>query len=163
MKKLLWAVILLFFVCPCFFGSSKDHLARECWWEIFIELTSKGTYTLEEANASYYGNYAYAIQWSGCMEQDGEDFILYHEDSDLVRWTTAEKKKLPGIKETKIKKKFSEKPGFAFNYILTKKNNIHFDFLVSGFRVPQGGARKKILSSPSGFEGEFIPSEGYRL
>ncbi|MGD9344616.1 MAG: hypothetical protein PVH84_02055 [Candidatus Aminicenantes bacterium] len=160
MKKSLLAVIALLFLGLLIIRASTTVHARECWWEILIELTSKGTYTLEEADASYSGNYAYTIQWSGCMEQDGEDFILYHEDSDLIRWTPQEKKKVPGSGETQIKKNFSEKPSFAFNYILTKKDNIHFDFLVRGFRVPQQRREKRYyLHFPASKENSYHPTD----
>jgi hypothetical protein len=71
------------------------------------------------------------------MEQDGEDYILYYENSELIRWDSEEKKKQSESPKIKITKHFSEKPSFAFNYVLTKKENIHFDFLVRGFHVPQ--------------------------
>jgi len=140
-------------------GSSKTLHPKEYWWEISLRLTSKGTYTLDEAKTSYSGKYAYTIQWSGCMEQDGQDFILYHEDSELLRWEPQEKKRQSGIPEIKITNTFSEKPSFAFNYILTKKENVHFDFLVRGFRVPQQGQNHRYyLHLPASKENSDHPT-----
>ncbi len=141
-------------------GVSKTLLPEECWWEIFIRLTSKGTYTLDEAKTSFSGKYAYAIQWSGCMEQDGEDFILYHEDSELLRWEPQEKMRLPGSSKIILTKEFDEKPIFAFNYILTRKENIHFDFLVTGLQIPQQGqTHRYYLHLPASKENSYHPTD----
>lgn len=154
---LLWVLCLM---CTGFIGSSSTLFPKECWWEILIQLTSKGVYTLEEAKTTYTGRYGYSIQWSGCMEQDGEDFILYHENSELLRWEPQEKKKQSGIPEIKRTKKFSEKPSFAFNYILTKDENIHFDFLIQGFRVPQQGQNPRYyLHLPASKENSYHPTD----
>jgi len=159
MKKSLIAVIALLFSGLSIILSQETHIARECWWEILIELTSKGSYTLEETGVSYAGSYDYTIQWSGCMEQDGEDFILYYEDSELVRWTPLEKMTRNG-REIKTKKNFSEKPGFAFNYILKKEENILFDFLVRGFHVPQHSrSRRYYLHLPASKENSYHPTD----
>jgi hypothetical protein len=152
--------MLVLFISLGFIGSSKAHHQKECWWEILIRLTSKGTYTLGKTKTTYSGKYAYDIQWSGCMEQDGEDFILYYEDTELIRWEPQEKKRQSGFSEIKVTKKFSEKPSFALNYILTKKENIHFDFLVRGFRVPQQGQKNRYyLHLPASKENSNHPTD----
>ncbi|MEE9501809.1 MAG: hypothetical protein V3V48_07010 [Candidatus Aminicenantaceae bacterium] len=159
-RKSLVALLVFLFMSLGFIGTSKALSPKECWWEIIIRLTSKGAYTLEEAKTSYSGKYAYTIQWSGCMEQDGQDFILYHEDSELLRWEPQEKKKRSDTSETKITKKFSEKPSFALNYILTKKENIHFDFLVRGFQVPQlDPSHQYYLHLPASKENSYHPTD----
>jgi hypothetical protein len=160
MRRLLLAVMLFFLMSLWFFGSPKAHFQKEFWWEIIIHLTSNGAYTLNEGKTSYSGKYAYAIQWKGCMEQDGEDFILYYEDSELLRWNLREEKKQSDSPEIKSTKEFSEKPGFAINYILTKKKNIHFDFLVHGFRVPQQGQNHHYyLHLPASKENSYHPTD----
>jgi len=136
-RKSILMLLLFCFIGIGFIGSSRTLHLKEGWWEIIIQLTSKGIYSLKGAKTSYLGKYGYTIQWSGCMEQDGRDFILYHENSELLRWEPEEKKRQSGIPEIKIAKDFSEKPSFAFNYILTRKDHIHFDFLIRGFHVPQ--------------------------
>lgn len=141
-------------------GALKTPPPQECWWEIFIRLTSQGTYALEEAKTSYSGHYKYSIQWTGCMELDGEDFILYHEDSDLTQWEPQEKKRQAGSSDIEITRKFLDKPCFVLNYILTKEENIHFDFLVRGFRVPQQGRGPKYcLHLPASRENSSHPTD----
>jgi hypothetical protein len=159
-RKLLFAAMLFLFMSLLFIGSAKAHVPKESWWEIIIQLTSNGTYTLDEGKTSYSGKYAYAIHWSGCMEQDGQDYILYFENSELLRWEPQEKKRESGTAEIKITKEFSEKPSFAFNYILTKKDNIHFDFLIRGFRVPQQNQSPRYyLHLPASKENSHNPTD----
>lgn len=159
MRKSLFASMLSLCLGLWLIGSMTPQ-QKECWWEINIQLSSNGTYTLNESKTSYTGKYAYTIQWSGCMEQDGQDFILYHEDSKLLRWKPQEKKKQSGIPEIKITHKFSDKPSFGFNYILTKKENIHFDFLVHGFQVPQQGQNHRYcLHLPASKENSYRPTD----
>jgi len=136
-KKPVMASLLFLSMNLWIIGLSKTLRSQECWWEIIILLTSKGQYTFEEARTSYSGEYTYTIQWSGCMEQDGEDFILYHENSELLRWEPREERIQSGVSEITVTEEFSEKPRLTFNYILIKEDNLHFDFLVHGFRVPQ--------------------------
>lgn len=141
-------------------GSSKTLARRECWWEIIITLRSKGEYTVKETKTSYSGEYAYTIQWSGCMEQDGEDFILYHEDWELLRWEPREEKRTTGLSKTFTTKNFTEKPRFSFNYILIREENLHFDFLVHGFRVPQLKPKHQVyLHLPASKENSYHPTD----
>jgi hypothetical protein len=159
-KKPLFAAMLFLWMSLLCIGSPKAPFQKECWWEIILQLKSDGTYTIDEGKTSYSGRYSYAIQWSGCMELDGDDFILYFEDEELIRWDSKEKKKRADTPEIKITNKFSEKPEFAFNYILTKKKNIHFDFLVSGLRVPQQGKhRQHYLHLPASKENSYHPTD----
>jgi hypothetical protein len=159
-RKSILLFLLFCFVGTGFIAPSGTLHPRECWWEIIIQLTSKGTYSLEKANTSYSGKYGYTIQWSGCMEQDGEDFILYYENSELLRWEPQENKKRSDISEIKMTKEFTEKPSFAFNYILTKKDNIHFDFLIRGFHVPQQNQNSRYyLHLPASKENSYHPTD----
>jgi hypothetical protein len=159
-RKSLFTLMLFLFMGIGFIESSKTLQQKECWWEIIIWLTSNGTYTLEEEETSYLGKYAYTIQWSGCMEQDGQDFILYYENSELLKWKPQERKKQSGIPEKIITNKFSEKPSFAFNYILTKNENIHFDFLIHGFHVPQQDQNHRYyLHFPASKENSYHPTD----
>ena len=160
MKKRLSVATLFICMNLWLVGSLKTFPQKECWWEITLQLTSRGDYALVEGKTTYSGKYAYTIKWSGCMEQDGDDFILYYENSELVRWDALEEKKQADSAEIKRTKKFSEKPSFASNYIITKKENIHFDFLVRGFHVPQQGQKHPYhLYLPASKENSSPPSD----
>lgn len=92
---------------------------------------------MEQKETSYLGNYSFAILWTGGMESDDEDYIIYHEDCNLLNWKASEKKVSPEITQIKSTEDFKEKPSFHFNYILRKEENLHFDFTVEELPVPQ--------------------------
>ena len=123
--------------------SSKKKGERECWWEIKILLESKGKYKYKESQSSFVGKYIYTILWTGCIERDQNDFILYHENSDLIQWEPLEKILSADSKKSHETKKFTGEPSFELHYILRKGKNLHFDFLVKGFDIPQHCSAKK--------------------
>jgi hypothetical protein len=116
---------------------------KGCWWEIKILLESKGKYKYKEPEAVFAGKYAYSILWTGCIERDQQDFILYHEDSTLIQWEPLEKKKFANSEKFRTTNKFVGKPSFELHYILQSGKNLHFDFLVMGFDIPQQCSAKK--------------------
>ena len=115
-----------------------------CWWEVSLQLSSKGKYMCKQNRTSYAGEYAYALRWTGCMEQDQEDFILYHEDFNLLRWEPLEKKESSTGTKTLSAKGFIGKPCFELNYILAKGKKLFFDFMVKGIKVPQHCSKEKL-------------------
>jgi hypothetical protein len=121
----------------------REKSQRECWWEVKILLESKGKYKYKESKTAFAGKYAYTILWTGCIERDQQDFILYHEDSDLIQWDSQEKKKPADSEEFQAIKKLSGEPSFELHYILRSGKNLHFDFLVKGFDIPQHCSKKK--------------------
>jgi len=123
--------------------TSKNKEERECWWEIKILLESKGKYKYEETQTSFAGKYAYTILWTGCIERDQNDFILYHENSDLIHWEPLEKILSSDSNKSLETKKFTKEPNFEMHYILRRGKNLHFDFLVRGFDIPQHCSTKK--------------------
>lgn len=139
----------VFFNLPAL-KSNREKEQRNCWWEIKILLESKGKYKFTESKTSFTGKYAYTILWTGCLERDQQDFILYHENSDLVRWEGLEKIHTADLKESRVAKKFTEEPGFDLHYILRRGKNLHFDFLVKGFDIPKNcSAKKTYLHQPA--------------
>lgn len=84
------------------------------------------------------------------MERDQHDFILYHEDSELVHWEPLERKQSADSKKSRATKKFAEEPCFELHYILGRGKDLHFDFLVKGFDIPQlCSAQKTYLHLPA--------------
>jgi hypothetical protein len=116
---------------------------KEYWWEIKILLESKGKYKYKESKTAFAGKYAYTILWTGCIERDQQDFILYHEETDLIHWEPMEKKLSADSEKSREIKKFSGEPSFELHYILRSGKNLRFDFLVKGFDIPQHCSTKK--------------------
>lgn len=127
------------------------------WWEIRFHLTSTGKYTCKEAKKNYIGDYSFTLLWTGCMERDMDDYLIYHETCDLLEWEAQEKSSdlpdfLPGSD-------FSRKPRFDFHYIFRRGSDLHFDFRVESFYVPQNNSDHKFyLTLPASLENTREPS-----
>ncbi|MBN1222046.1 MAG: hypothetical protein JXB23_02265 [Candidatus Aminicenantes bacterium] len=147
-------------VLPASSQSIQTEKKAVCWWEVNLLLSSKGKYKYKQPRATYAGKYTYAFLWTGCLEQDQEDFILYHEDSDLLQWEPQEKKETPTGTKTVSAKDFLGKPCFELNYILTKGENLFFDFMVYGIKVPQFCSKKAVyLHFPASKEKANAPTD----
>jgi len=107
------------------------------WWEVRLLLITKGTYTVNEGQSSFPGSYSFAFLWTGCMERDNGDFLLYRENVSLLEWKAQETAFLPDNTLVLSPNEFPEKPSFNLNYILKKEKTLIIDFNVEGFHVPQ--------------------------
>lgn len=121
------------------------------WWEIRLLLTSNGKYTCKEAKKSYTGDYSFMLLWTGCMEQDMDDYLIYYENCALMEWKAHEKS--PDLLHFLTGSDFSGKPRFDFHYIFRRENDLHFDFRVESFYVPQNNSDHKFyLTLPASLE-----------
>ena len=130
------------------------------FWEIKLVLSSKGDYTVENEERSNTGHYSFILTWIGCMEEDMDDYIIYHETSELVEWNAREEVQSPDSFRIINGDNFSKKPGFDFHYILKRDKDLHFDFQVDGFYVPQDGSDPTFyLILPSSYENKRSSSQ----
>jgi len=121
-------------------SSDKDGPA---WWEVKLVLESKGNYSVREGLYSFPGNYSFTIVWTGFMEKDNGDFILYHEDYKLLHWEAQESSSNPDIISTLFTADFSDKPSLKMNYVLKREGCLYFDFSIKGFNIPQNESKHK--------------------
>ena len=130
------------------------------FWEIKLVLSSKGNYKVEGRKRSNIGQYSFVLLWTGCMEQDMDDYIIYHETSELVEWNAQEEARSPNTSQIISGDDFSDRPIFDFHYILRRDKDLHFDFQVDGFPVPQDNSDPKFyLTLPSSYENKRISSQ----
>jgi hypothetical protein len=115
----------------------SDTSRFPAWWEINIHLSSHGHYLIKQAETSFSGDYSFRILWTGCMERDGQDFLIYHQNWELQEWNILESTDRFDSSRSLSTASFSKKPEFDFNYILVRGDKLHFDFLVQGFSVPE--------------------------
>lgn len=109
---------------------------------------------MKEGKVSFTGHYSFEIPWTGCMERDEEDFIIYHESWELRKWEAKETANSAGSVRSILAKDISDKPRFVFRYILQHNDNLHFDFYVGGFPLPLNESeRKYALQFPASEEG----------
>ncbi|NIM58844.1 MAG: hypothetical protein GTO16_07880 [Candidatus Aminicenantes bacterium] len=113
------------------------------WWEIKILLSSSGTYKIEEGDSSYTAHYGFELLWTGCMEKDNGDYLLYYENSELISFDAEETGIYPEYTKIIHTDDFQDKPSIKLNYILRKGENLHFDFFVKSFPVPKNKSKHK--------------------
>ncbi len=113
------------------------------WWDVRIRLDTRGRYALIGDEKGVSGEYAYEVLWSGSMEGDDPDFILYHTNLDTVRWEMKERPGKDGSGESLSEKDFPVRPVFRMNYVLVEGGRLHFFFCVEGFPVPRNESPEK--------------------
>ncbi len=138
----------------------KEQPAFPSWWEISIRLKASGSYTIKEGKEQIQAAYSFILLWTGCMEEDMDDYLIYHETSRLLEWKAQEKAESFGKIKLLSEKDFSGKPHFDFHYILRKGKELHFDFQVESFYVPQNRQQYEFyLYLPASEENKMYPSE----
>lgn len=153
----------VFFLFPVFHASGQLSPRPPRWWDVEVRLTVKGQYSVREADAACAGEFLYEATWSGSMEKDDADFLLYHSGSETLRWEAREKVSSGGEQKILTEKDFNDRPAFRMNYVLNESGILRFNFIVDGFPVPRSGAGEKfdlILPASKKEEGGLSPS-GY--
>jgi hypothetical protein len=110
------------------------------WWEIKMTITVKGEYRQDAREANHSGTYAFAVAWTGSIEKDPDDYLLYHNDYELMNWEAHERAAYPQEIKALTTQDFLDKPALKVNYILRKDDVLVFDFFIEGFDVPLSSA-----------------------
>lgn len=146
-------LIFLFFPPTPQPTSSVSFQSTPLWWEITVDLKTNGEYKLEGGDSTYIGDYAFVIRWTGCLEKDDHDYLLYRFDCRLSRWEAQETASSPQVTGVLTTSDFKEKPSFDLKYILRKGSDLYLDFIVNGIVVPQNGDEEGfVLLFPSSEE-----------
>jgi len=118
-------------------------LPRPTWWEIRLALSVRGNYAVRNLETNYAGEFDFRAQWEGTMEQDGEDFLLYHTRTDSPHWEIREKGSRPDSTRTMTEKETAERPRLRVNYIIRQDRELRFAFEVEGIRIPLDSCKEK--------------------
>ena len=114
------------------------------WWDVRIRLETRGRYALPPDATDVSGEYAYEALWSGSMERDGPDYILYHASLETVRWEMKERSgRKDGDRGFLTEKDFPVRPVLRMNYVLGEEGRLRFFFTVEGFPVPRNDSPDK--------------------
>ena len=116
---------------------------RPGWWDVRIRLETRGRYALTRDAAEYAGDYAYEAVWTGSMERDDPDYLLYHASLETVRWEMKERSRRDGSDTLLSEKDFPVRPVFRMNYVLVEEGRLFFFFTVEGFPVPRNDSPEK--------------------
>ena len=165
-KKILIIFLICLFTSPSFLPpaqclhSSLSDQPLPIWWDIKILLISDGDYKVNEGKSSYSALYSFTLLWTGCMERDNGDYLLYYENSELVNFEAREKGVSPESCQIMSADDFQDEPFFKLNYILRRGKNLHFDFIVKSFLIPQNKSEHKFyLNLPASEENSLHSSE----
>jgi hypothetical protein len=116
---------------------------RPAWWDVRIRLETRGRYAVTQDMTDFSGEYAYEALWSGIMEGDGPDYILYHASPETLRWEMKERPGRDGAGGILSEKDFPVHPVFRMNYVLGEAGRLRFFFTVEGFPVPRNDSPEK--------------------
>ena len=107
------------------------------WWEISLLLRTNGEFKMDEGGPSTVGHFSFSVQWSGWLEKDDHDYVLYRLECRLCDWEAQETFSLPEATRVLTTNDFPDKPEFSLKYLIRVGDNLNLDFLVDGMAVPQ--------------------------
>jgi hypothetical protein len=137
--------------------SRTSHDIQTTWWSIQIIVEVDGKYLLREGPCKFEGDFQFVIEWSGYMEEDDGDFLLYRDRCKLKQWSAEETAFYPDSTSTKNTSDFSAVPALQMNYILKEKENLILDLFVEGVPIPQNSSdQKTVLVLPASAENTNI-------
>lgn len=113
------------------------------WWEIVLNLKSDGEYRLEGGDSSCGGRFHFYLTWTGWMEKDDGDYLLYRFNCDLSDWRAEETTTSSGVTSVLRTPDFPEKPSLDLKYILRRGGELHLNFIVNAIAVPQSASRDR--------------------
>jgi hypothetical protein len=124
------------------------------WWEVSLSITVKGGYIIEGAGTPLRGEFNCCALWTGTLELDENDFLLYHFKTEVLEWRLAEKSGLPKGESVLLAQKTSETPHLRLNYVLREGSDLRFDYEFREISIP-------LHASPVKANLEFPRSSGH--
>ena len=124
------------------------------WWEVSLSLTVKGSYIIEGGDAPLHGEFTCLARWTGTIESDENDFLLYLLKTEVLEWRLAEKSGLPKGESLLLAQETSKAPYLRLNYVLREGSDLRFDYEFSEVSVP-------LHASPVKAKLEFPRSSGH--
>lgn len=126
-----------------------------------MTVTVQGQYRQDAREVMHSGTYAFTFVWTGGMEKDPDDYILYHTSCELKRWEAEERAAYPQEIRALTTRDFPDKPELKVNYVLKKDGGLYFDFFINGFEAPLSPAPEHFqVQMPASEENTSGPSGG---
>jgi hypothetical protein len=136
MKRVMVGICLLVSL-TALYSQSPGMSGRTKWWDIRLHLTVNGRYAYDGPDRLLKGEFRYEVAWTGAMEKDGDDFILYHGRIETLGWKLREEDGTAGSVAAPLSERDTDrKPGFRMIYILGDGKRLRIYFAVDGFRIP---------------------------
>jgi hypothetical protein len=134
---LLSVLVLAFFAVHVRPISLFDQSQTPQCWEVRINMKTDGDYRLEEGGPAFAGRYSFVVCWTGWLEKEDNDYLLYRLDTQLLNWTAEETTSLTENSEFLTAEDFRERPTFSLKYIIRDGEDLSLDFIVDPMTVPQ--------------------------
>jgi len=133
------------------------------WWEVSLSMSVKGGYVIEGGGAPISGEFTCRAQWTGTLELDDKDFLLYHLKTDVLEWRLSEKAGLPKEESRLLVEEVSRAPKLRLNYILREGSDLRFDYEFEEVSVPlrDSPVKEKLEFPRSSGHTAFSPGAGY--
>jgi hypothetical protein len=122
------------------------------WWEAQLRLEVRGTYRVQTGGATYDGDFSCRARWSGGLEKDGPDVLLYNLGAELEEWRIREADLSTTTLAAVTEKDISERPVLRVNYFMRRDQDLEVDFILEGLPVP-------LSEAPLAFD-LLLPSSG---
>jgi hypothetical protein len=124
------------------------------WWEISLSVTVKGGYVIEGAGAPLHGEFTCRSRWTGTIESDENDFLLYHLKTEVLEWRLEEKAGPLKEETLLLVQEASEAPRLRLNYVLREGSDVRFDYEFAEVSIP-------LRAFPVKLDLEFPRSSGH--
>jgi len=106
------------------------------WWEAQLRLEVRGTYRVEVGGATYDGDFLCRARWTGSLEKDGPDVLLYKLGAEIEDWRIRETDVSAASLSTVTERDIPVQPALRVNYFLRRENDLEVDLVLEGLRVP---------------------------
>lgn len=120
---------------PSEIPSSPEQAPR--FWQITLELQLEGTYCSRQENHTFQGAFSGAWRWQGVMEPDEPDVILFHLETEVLKWELREKDLVAG-KERAVLVSSSSPPRLKVDCLLRQADAFYLDFFLEPLAIPVG-------------------------
>jgi len=122
------------------------------WWEARLRLEVRGTYRVQTAGATYDGDFSCRARWTGGLEKDGPDVLLYNLGAELEEWRIREADLSTATLSAVTERDIPERPVLRVNYFIRREQDLEVDFVLEGLPVP-------LNEAPLAFD-LLLPSSG---
>ena len=120
---------------PASLPSGKGPAGLAESWEVRLDISAEGGYSVRGGGAPVAGEYACRARWEGRLEQDGDDFLLVHLRSEILDWRLRERSG-PAGREDVIEAPAGVRPELRMCYVLRDGGEAEFVFELGGVTIP---------------------------
>ncbi|MCX7973458.1 MAG: hypothetical protein N3B16_03050 [Candidatus Aminicenantes bacterium] len=129
---------------------------KPLFWEIKLNLSLKGRYSLHQAIQTIEGNFHGHFRWLGLIEPDEPDVILFQWQSEVISWEMVEKEKRKNQEIGTFHSTFA--PKLKVEAFIRQDDAFWLDFFLEGLSIPfsQPEPEQKLILPSSFIKDQII-------